>query len=177
MNGEYAYITKRIDREITEKEIKLYAMEDFCQLSCRLTQDKYKGSYEQCGRIIKKYSTTPGLDMSELFLRVLGSFVMGNSDMHLKNFSLLETAPGSQEFMLSPAYALTINGKKRNIHKKEFRLLAEACGIPSNAAEHMLKKICSKKDKFLKQIEEAYLSEEKKENVKELISERIEILQ
>lgn len=86
MNGEYAYITKRIDREITEKEIKLYAMEDFCQLSCRLTQDKYKGSYEQCGRIIKKYSTTPGLDMSELFLRVLGSFVMGNSDMHLKNF-------------------------------------------------------------------------------------------
>lgn len=168
-------------------------MEDFCQLSCRLTQDMYKGSYEQCGRIIKKYSTTPGLDMSELFLRVLGSFVMGNSDMHLKNFSLKETEPGNRKFQLSKAYdmlpvniimpedkeqlALTINGKKRNIHKKEFRLLAEACGIPSNAAEHMLKKICSKKDKFLKQIEEAYLSEEQKENVKELISERIEILQ
>ena len=193
MNGEYAYITKRIDREITEKETRLYAMEDFCQLSCRLTQDKYKGSYEQCGRLIKKYSTTPGLDMSELFLRVLGSFVMGNSDMHLKNFSLKETEPGNRKFQLSKAYdmlpvniimpedkeqlALTINGKKRNIHKKEFRLLAEACGIPSNAAEHMLKKICSKKDKFLKQIEEAYLSEEQKENVKELISERIEILQ
>ena len=193
MNGEYAYIIKRIDREITEKETRLYAMEDFCQLSCRLTQDKYKGSYEQCGRIIKKYSTTPGLDMSELFLRVLGSFVMGNSDMHLKNFSLKETEPGNRKFQLSKAYdmlpvniimpedkeqlALTINGKKRNIHKKEFRLLAEACGIPSNAAEHMLKKICSKKDKFLKQIEEAYLSEEQKENVKELISERIEILQ
>ena len=193
MNGEYAYITKRIDRKIMEKETNLYAMEDFCQLSCRLTQDKYKGSYEQCGRIIKKYSTTPGLDMSELFLRVLGSFVMGNSDMHLKNFSLKETEPGNRKFQLSKAYdmlpvniimpedkeqlALTINGKKRNIHKKEFRLLAEACGIPSNAAEHMLKKICSKKDKFLKQIEEAYLSEEQKENVKELILERIEILQ
>lgn len=77
MNGEYAYITKRIDREITEKETRLYAMEDFCQLSCRLTQDKYKGSYEQCGRIIKKYSMTPGLDMSELFLRVSGSFYHG----------------------------------------------------------------------------------------------------
>ena len=193
MNGEYAYITKRIDREITEKEIKLYAMEDFCQLSNRLTQDKYKGSYENCGRIIKKYSITPGLDLSELYLRVVGSFIIGNSDMHLKNFSLRETEPGNRRFQLSNAYdmlpvnvimpedkeqlALTINGKKRNIHKKEFRLLAEACGIPSNAAEHMLKKICSKKDKFLKQIEEAYLSEEQKENVKELISERIEILQ
>ena len=63
--------------------------------------------------------------------------------------------------------ALTINGKKRNIHKKEFRLLAESCEIPSNAAERMLKKICSKKDKFLKQIEEAYLFDEQKEKVKE----------
>lgn len=54
MNDEYAYITKRVDRDIEKKEIKLYAMEDFCQLSNRLTQDKYKGSYENCGRIIKK---------------------------------------------------------------------------------------------------------------------------
>lgn len=192
MNGEYAYITKRIDREITGKEIKLYAMEDFCQLSYRLTQDKYKGSYEQCGRIIKKYSITPGLDMSELFLRVLGSYVMGNSDMHLKNFSLIETKPGNRNFQLSKAYdmlpvniimpedkeqlALTINGKKRNIHKKEFRLLAESCEIPANAALHMMKKIYSLKEKLLNQVEEAYLSEEQKEKVKELISERIEIL-
>ena len=192
MNGEYAYITKRIDREITEKKTNLYAMEDFCQLSCRLTQDKYKGSYEQCGRIIKKYSITPGLDMSELFLRVLGSFVMGNSDMHLKNFSLKETKPGNRNFQLSKAYdllpvnvimpedkeqlALTINGKKRNIHKKEFRLFAESCEIPANAAKRMTEKICSMEGKFLNQVEEAYLSGEQKERVKELISERIEIL-
>ena len=41
MNDEYAYITKRIDREISEKETKLYAMEDFCQLSYRLTPVSY----------------------------------------------------------------------------------------------------------------------------------------
>ena len=76
-----------IDWEITEKEVRMYAMEDFCQLSNRLTQDKYRGSYENCGKIIKKYSDTPGLDLVEMYLRVLGSFVMGNSDMHLKNFS------------------------------------------------------------------------------------------
>jgi len=136
MNGEYAYITKRIDRDITGEKIRLYAMEDFCQLSRRLTQDKYRGSYENCGRIIKKYSEIPGVDLSELFLRVVGSFVMGNSDMHLKNFSLRETEPGNRKFHLSKAYdmlpvnvimpedqeqlALTINGKKRNIHRKNF---------------------------------------------------------
>ena len=192
MNGEYAYITKRIDRDITGEKIRLYAMEDFCQLSRRLTQDKYRGSYENCGRIIKKYSEIPGVDLSELFLRVVGSFVMGNSDMHLKNFSLRETEPGNRKFHLSKAYdmlpvnvimpedqeqlALTINGKKRNIHRKEFLILAESCGLMPKVAEHIIAKVCGLKEKFLKQVDEAYLSENQKEKVKELIVERIEIL-
>ena len=192
MNGEYAYITKRIDRDITGEKIRLYAMEDFCQLSRRLTQDKYRGSYENCGRIIKKYSEIPGVDLSELFLRVVGSFVMGNSDMHLKNFSLRETEPGNRKFHLSKAddmlpvnvimpedqeqLALTINRKKHNIHRKEFLILAESCGLMPKVAEHIIAKVCGLKEKFLKQVDEAYLSENQKEKVKELIVERIEIL-
>ena len=191
MNGEYAYITKRIDREITEKEVRMYAMEDFCQLSNRLTQDKYRGSYENCGKIIKKYSDTPGLDLAEMYLRVLGSFVMGNSDMHLKNFSLKETEPGNRIFRLSDAYdmlpvnvimpedqeqlALTINGKKRNIHKKEFRILAESCEISLNVAERMIRRVCGLKEKLFKQIDMAYLSEEQKEQVKILVQERMDV--
>ena len=191
MNGEYAYITKRIDREITEKEVRMYAMEDFCQLSNRLTQDKYRGSYENCGKIIKKYSDTPGLDLAEMYLRVLGSFVMGNSDMHLKNFSLKETEPGNRIFRLSDAYdmlpvnvimpedqeqlALTINGKKRNIHKKEFRILAEACEISLNVAERMIRRVCGLKEKLFKQIDMAYLSEEQKEQVKILVQGRMDV--
>ena len=192
MNGEYAYITKRIDRDITGEKIRLYAMEDFCQLSRRLTQDKYRGSYENCGRIIKKYSEIPGVDLSELFLRVVGSFVMGNSDMHLKNFSLRETEPGNRKFHLSKAYdmlpvnvimsedqeqlALTINRKKRNIHRKEFLILAESCGLMPKVAEHIIAIVGGLMEKFLKQVDEAYLSENQKEKVKELIVERIEIL-
>ena len=192
MNGEYAYITKRIDREITEQETKLYAMEDFCQLSNRLTQDKYKGSYESCGRIIKKYSDTPGLDLSELYLRVVASFIMGNSDMHLKNFSLKETEPGNRKFQLSKAYdmlpvniiipedkeqlALTINGKKRNIHKKEFRLLAEACGLTEKTVKHIWDKMCALQDKLMEAVENSYLSELQKNETKTLILERLEVL-
>lgn len=106
----------------------MHAMEDFCQLSNRLTQDKYKGSYESCGKIISKYSDHPGLDLSELFLRVAFSFIIGHSDMHLKNFSLRETEPANRIYGLSHAcdmlpvniimpedeeqLALTLNGKK-----------------------------------------------------------------
>ena len=74
--------------------------------------------------------------MTELYLRIVFSYVVGNSDMHLKNFSLIETEEGSGEYILSPAYdllpvnlimpedkeqfALTMNGKKQNIRRKRF---------------------------------------------------------
>lgn len=81
--------------------------------------------------------------------------------MHLKNFSLLETAPGSQEFMLSPAYdmlpvnivstdteetALALNGKKSNLRKKDFFALAAACHLSSAAAEKMIENLIKKVD-------------------------------
>ena len=98
--NSFAYITKRIDR----MDGKMFAMEDFCQLEERLTEDKYRGSYERCGKIVAKYSTTSGFDMTELYLRTVFSFAVGNSDMHLKNFSLIETEEGSGKYILSAAY-------------------------------------------------------------------------
>ena len=185
INDRYAYITKRIDRG-------KYAMEDFCQLSNRLTQDKYKGSYEGCGRIIDKYSCQPGLDMSELFIRVIFSFIVGNSDMHLKKFSLIEAQPAGREYVLSKAYdmlpvnvivpqdeeelALTVNGKRRNVRKKDFMIFARTCGISDKAAEKMIKKVCSLKENYSEQCKQSYLKEEQKEKIKELIVERIERL-
>lgn len=188
MNGEYAYITRRIDRDIKRGVVRLYAMEDFCQLSNRLTQDKYKGSYENCGRIIRTYSYRPGLDLSELFLRVAFSFIIGNSDMHLKNFSLREKEPANRNFCLSGAYdllpvniilpedseqlALTLNGKKRNIRRNDFVKFAENCGIPANSANAMLNKLCSLRDDFLIQCDQSYLSAELKIKTKDLIMQR-----
>lgn len=192
MNNTYAYITKRIDREIRNDAVSLYAMEDFCQLSSRLTEDKYKGSYESCGRIIQKFSSRPGLDLSELFLRIAFSFIIGNSDMHLKNFSLRETEPANRIYCLSEAYdmlpvniimpedqeqlALTLNGKKRNIQRKDFIKFAENCGIAEKPANAMLRKLGSLRDGFLMQCDQSYLADEHKIQTKELIIQRIEIL-
>lgn len=186
--GQYAYITKRIDRDIKGDVVQLYAMEDFCQLSNRLTQDKYKGSYENCGRIIRKYSDRPGLDLSELFLRVVFSFIIGNSDMHLKNLSLRETEPANRIFCLSNAYdllpvniimpedeeqlALTLNGKKRNIRRKDFVKFAENCDIPVKSANAMLDKLCSLREAFLTQCDHAWLPDELKIKMRDLIMQR-----
>lgn len=189
VNGEYAYITKRIDRE----NGKMYAMEDFCQLSNRLTSDKYKGSYENCGKVISRYSKNVGVDKSELFYRLLFCFVTGNSDMHLKNFSLIENEPQSRIFGLSAAYdllpvnvimpadkeqmALTVNGKKRNIRKKDFLLLAESLGLNKKTAEKLMAKLCKVEKSFLEEIEISLLPDDMKESMSKLISERISIFQ
>ena len=190
-----AYITKRIDRVLPTKkypELKLLAMEDFCQLEQRLTEDKYQGSYERCAKVVSRYSLRPGIDLSELFLRVVFSFVVGNSDMHLKNFSLIETAAGSQDYVLSAAYdmlpvnvilpeddeqlALTVKGKKRNIRRNDFLKFAETAGIPRDAAVKMIQKIILMKDKYLGLCEESYLPDHLKERFGGLIKERTDAL-
>ena len=160
-DGELAYITKRIDR----RDDSIYAMEDFCQLSRRQTQDKYKGSYEQCAKIIQKYSSRRGLDLSEFYIRLLFCYITGNSDMHLKNFSLIETSPGSRNYSLSEAYdllpvkiilpqdneemPLTLCGKKRNISKNDFVEFAERCGISTSAAKKIIINLVKKKNKMI----------------------------
>lgn len=184
----YNYITKRIDHSGKER----LAMEDFCQLQERLTQDKYKGSYERCAQTIKKYSSLPGFDLSELFLRLVFSFVTGNSDMHLKNFSLIEDKEGSQRFSLSPSYdllpvnillpedkeefALTMNGKKRNLRKKDFLLYAENIGLSPLAAKKMIDDILSLKDTYVSMCKESYLPRDLKQDFIELIEQRISII-
>lgn len=191
-NGTYAYITKRADRIMNTDRVAMLAMEDFCQLDLRLTQDKYKGSYERCAKVIERYSSRVGFDMSELFMRLVFSFVTGNSDMHLKNFSLIETSENSGEYVLSPAYdllpvnvilpadieqtALTLNGKKRNIRKKDFYAFAYKCGIPKISAEKMINKVVSLKEKYKSMCLDSLLADHMKESFSGLIDERCAIL-
>lgn len=195
IGDRYAYITKRIDRILPTRAhptAQMLAMEDFCQLEYRLTEDKYRGSYERCAKIVSKFSQRPGLDLSELFLRVVFSYAVGNSDMHLKNFSLIETAPLSGKYVLSEAYdmlpvnivipndpeelALALNGKKRNIRRRDFLVFARNAGISEAAGEKMIRKVASMRDLYLEMCDASDLPEEWKESLAELIQRRTEIL-
>lgn len=187
-NHVFAYITKRIDRE----NGKILAMEDFCQLDGRLTEDKYRGSYERCGKIVNEYSHQAKLDISELFLRIVFSFAVGNSDMHLKNFSLIETEEGSASYLLSASYdmlstnvvipadkeqmALTINGKKQNIRRKDFLIFAETIGLETKIAEKMIEKIVKLESKYLDICADSFMPIDMKEKLCSLIQDRIATL-
>jgi serine/threonine-protein kinase HipA len=191
-DGGFAYITRHIDRVKNGAESRFLAMEDFCQLENRVTADKYKGSYERCAKVVLNYSQSSGIDVAELFLRIVFSYAVGNSDMHLKNFSLIETEEGSGVYRLSEAYdmlpvnvilpgdkeqlALTLNGKKQNIRRKDLLIFAESIGINVRSAEKMIAKIVSMRDVYVEMCRDSYLPDDLKESLEVLILDRIAVL-
>jgi serine/threonine-protein kinase HipA len=171
-DGSMVYMSKRFDRDNGKK----IHMEDLCQLSEFQTENKYKGSYERAGKIISQYCTNTGLDTLNYFELVLFSYLSGNNDMHLKNFSVLYTGTGIE---LSPAYdllnvnlvnpkdteemALTLNGKKSRLNLRDFALLAAALKIPDRAYANSLKKFSAKNNEVEELINHSFLDDAAKE--------------
>lgn len=166
-DGELCYITRRIDR--TRQGGKI-AMEDMCQLSERLTEDKYKGSYERIAKLIRQHSAAPLLDVVNFWEMVIFSWLTGNADMHLKNFSLYRPA---DNYMLTPAYdllstalampeddeelALTLNGKKKRIRRDDFEKAMRENGMKDNAIAKLFDRFSKSVPKWHELINESFL--------------------
>ncbi len=176
------YITKRVDRTRKGKLL----MEDMCQLSERLTEDKYKGSHEQVAKLILKYSSNPLLDVSNFYEQVLFSFLTGNSDMHLKNFSLLEKE--GQGLSLCSAYdlvpttlvnpadteelALTLNAKKRKLKHADFLAAYENGGLNKKILDNTLELFYYCKPEMLAVLEKSFVNDEYKAKYVSLVNNR-----
>lgn len=180
-SGQLAYITKRIDRNNGNKK----HMEDMCQLTERLTEHKYKGSYEQVSKAIKKYTANPGLDVTNFYELVLFCFLTGNNDMHLKNFSLLKS---NLNYDLCPAYdlvaselvveeddedlALNLNGKKKKINRQDFETAMAGADIDQKVIENIFKKYKKLIPKWDQFINESFLPEKMKDEYISLIKRK-----
>ena len=181
-DGSIGYLTKRIDRKADGEKI---AMEDMCQLTERQTEHKYRSSYEQIGKAIRKYSTNAQLDMVDFLELVYFSWLTGNNDMHLKNFSLYSPAG---EPVLTPAYdllnaainnpvddeelALILNGKKKRMKDADFRNAYRTCGVPEIVFDRVKKKYVDLLPKFEEEIHASFLSDEIKTLYIELLHRR-----
>ena len=182
-DGTLGYLTKRVDRSAEGEKIP---MEDMCQLTERQTEYKYKSSYEQIAKVIAKYSYVPLLDLTDFYEQVFFSWLVGNNDMHLKNFSLY--APKGK-WGLTPAYdllnvalvnpkddeelALTLNARKKRIKKADFLKAMEASGIAPKVFENMVTKYQKLLPKFNEAIDMSFLDAEDKEMYKQSIASRL----
>ncbi len=181
-DGTLVYLTRRFDR-IEGQELH---MEDMCQLTGRLTEDKYKGSVEQIAKVIRTHSRRPGFDLVALFELVLFSFLTGNGDMHLKNYLLLH----EPEVHLAPAFdllntrllipeshdnedsALTINGKKRNITINDMRMLSSRIGLTEKQGENVLTAYRKRIPGMLDLLGASHLSEDQVRGYQEVLRAR-----
>lgn len=185
-SGELAYITKRIDRD---EQGSKFAMEDMCQLTGRLTEDKYKGSHEQVAKIVKQFSANPLFDLTRLFELVLFSYLTGNGDMHLKNFSLFKDPKlgwklASGYDLLSTRLvipveidpeelSLTLAGKKSNFQSTSFDEFGKSIGLNNKQISNITDKLIDKRKSFNEIIDKSFLSEEMKDSYKAIVSSRV----
>jgi len=181
------YFIKRFDRIKTQK----IAVEDFAQLSGMDRETKYNYSMEKLIKIIENYTTFPMLEKAELFLRVIVNFIIGNEDMHLKNYSLITN---QNKITLAPAYdfinstlalgsakeeiALPIRGKKRNLQKKDLvdYFAMEKLALPLKIVEQQLLKVDNTKSKWFELIQRSFLSDPLKEKYSAIVKERMQRL-
>jgi len=175
-DNSLAYIVKRFDRI---KKEKLH-QENFFQILGE--KDKYKGSMEKIGKKLKEISEIPGFDAQLFFERILYFFIIGNGDAHLKNFSIIYD---KENFIrLSPAYdivssklvipheedsALTINGKKNNLARKDFDELVNALKINSKASYKNILGSIKTIDRLIKN---SLLTDEEKKSLSSIVKER-----
>ena len=177
-SGELAYITRRFDRQNGQK----IAVEDFCQLTETLTEHKYRGSVEKIGKLVRQFTTNKGYEQQRLFELVLFCYLTGNTDMHLKNYALIENPLGQYE--LSPAYdllstllvlldeeesALTINGKKNRLKRTDFDNLAKSLQINEKTVTAIYQRFAKILPTWQECIERSFLSDEMKKQYSDLI--------
>ncbi len=181
-SGEPAFLSRRVDRN---EEGKLH-MEDMAQLTGKMTEQKYRGSMEQVGKAVWRHSSTPLLDAVRLFELTVFGFLTANSDMHLKNFSVLYEGDG--RIRLAPAYdliasqillpsdqeesALTIRGRRANLSGRDFQALAEHLRLTPKQHENALGRVAGSLPAMEDALARSFASEGHKEALGPLMRER-----
>ena len=190
IDGQFTYFIKRFDRVTHGNKIPV---EDFAQLSGLNRDTKYNFSMERIIPIIDKYCTFPVIEKTKLFKRILFNYIVGNEDMHLKNYSLITK---NTVVELAPAYdlinttiatginhikeeiALPINGKKNNLTRKDIidYYGKNKLGINAKIISQILYEFEECIPSWFALIDRSFLSEQYKRDYIDVVQSRCDIL-
>lgn len=183
-DNSLTYFIKRFDRIGHNKKL---ALEDFAQLSGEDRHTKYKSSMEKVIAVIEQFCTFPKIEFVKFFKLTLFNFLVGNEDMHLKNFSLITK---DRKISISPAYdllnstiaqkntkeelALPLKGKKNNLTKSDFLkyFAIEKLGLNQNVIDGIVQEFHQVIPKWQELIGFSFLSQPMQEKYLELLEQR-----
>lgn len=183
IDGSWTYFIKRFDRAGHKDKLPV---EDFAQLAGRSRDTKYDFSIEKLIDVINQFMSFPALEKTDFFKRFLFNYLVGNEDMHLKNYSVLVR---DSVVRFSPAYdlvnstmvlsnpreetALSLNGKKRNLTTKDLlKYLPQRLELTAQIQDKILHEIWNGMKTWESLIQKSFLSDEKKERYFNLIQKR-----
>lgn len=188
-DGSLTYFVKRFDRVGRNKKL---AVEDFAQLANRDRDTKYDFSMEKLVPLLD-HCTFPVIDRVKLFSRSIFNYLVGNEDMHLKNFSLI-SRDGKIE--LSPAYdflnttiaylalgkslndieeiALPLDGKKKKLTRKKWidYFAVKHLQLSRKIVDDTLTGFSDAFPKWKELMQKSFMSEPMKERYASLLGER-----
>jgi serine/threonine-protein kinase HipA len=187
-DGSRTYFIRRFDRSAKHGKLPV---EDFAQLSGKTRETKYDSSMEQVALIVERFCTFPLVEKRKLFRLALFNFLVGNEDMHLKNFSLIRR---EGKIELSPAYdlvnttialprateeiALPLGGRKKNLgrHLLVDYFGTERLGLTTKVIGDVLSELASSVTRWEEWILKSFLSETMQRKYIDLVSTRRSIL-
>ncbi len=179
------YFIKRFDRKGQNDKVPV---EDFAQLAGLIRDTKYEYSMEKLVGLINNFCTFPAIEKLALFKLVIFNYIIGNDDMHLKNFSVINE---DGIVKLSPAYdllnttieyrkpvdeiALPLKGKKKHLtHNLLVNYYAiERCELTNKSVDKVLETISSVIPIWKSLINSSFLSKEMKDKYLELLDIRL----
>jgi serine/threonine-protein kinase HipA len=181
------YFIQRFDRKGQHK----IATEDFAQLAGESRETKYNYSMEKLVSIIERYCTFPVVEKSELFKRTIFNYLIGNEDMHLKNFSIIVQ---DGLVRLSPIYdfvnstivlrepeeiALPLDGKKKGLTRKTLLKYfgEQRLGLESKVIDEHMQRFARLLPIWSDWVDKSFLSSEYREKYKAVIKARASTLQ
>jgi serine/threonine-protein kinase HipA len=187
-DNSLTYFIKRFDRKGQNDKIPV---EDFAQLAGLSRDTKYDYSMEKIVALINMYCTFPAIENIKLFKLVLFSFLIGNEDMHLKNFSIINR---EGKITLSPCYdlvnstieykkqeeeiALPVMGKKKKLTQNILinYFGKQRCELTAKSIENVIESISSSIQEWNKLIDLSFLSSDMKTKYHDLLNVRLNSL-
>ncbi|MCK5279734.1 MAG: HipA domain-containing protein [Cyclobacteriaceae bacterium] len=182
------YFIKRFDRKGQKDKIPV---EDFAQLAGLSRDTKYNYSMESLVKLVNAHCTFPAVEKVKLFKLVVFSFITGNEDMHLKNFSIINQ---NGKIEISPCYdllnttieiknapeeiALSLKGKKKNLTKSMLinYFGGERCDLNDKVITSTVQTIFDALPGWIEYINNSFLSDEMKEKYIDVVESRFERL-
>ena len=187
-DNSFTYFIKRFDRKGPQDKIPV---EDFSQLAGLNRESKYDYSMEKLVLLIDTYCTFPAIEKAKLFNLVIFNFLIGNEDMHMKNYSLISR---ENKVELSPVYdllntsivlcgdieeiGLYLDGKKKKLN---YEILInyfgkQHCGLTKKVIDNIFGKIWKVLPQWDELIKISFLSNGMKKQYAYLLGKRLRVL-